>query len=112
MEPSNCKCVSDKSCDVAEYLDYENCKGRKNLVDRLIEECTENVEEVELTKITSAEYENVCKCSCTLYIVLFSIIFRINVGIGTCFVYYKYMNYDKKSVAKTKIYLANNNLIE
>ena len=112
MEPSNCKCVSDKSCDVAEYLDYENCKGRKNLVDRLIEECTENVEEVELTKITSAEYDNVCKYYCTLYIVLFSIIFTINVGIGTYFVYYKYMNHDKKSVVQTKIYLANNNLIE
>ena len=26
--PSNCEC--DKSCDVGEYLDYENCKCRKN----------------------------------------------------------------------------------
>ena len=28
--PSNCKCECDKSCDVGEYLDYENCKSRKN----------------------------------------------------------------------------------
>ena len=53
--PSNCECECDKSCDVGEYLDYENCKCRKKLVDKLVEECTENVEEVKLAKITSAE---------------------------------------------------------
>ena len=35
--PSNCKCECDKSCDFGEYLDYENCKCRKRLVDKLIE---------------------------------------------------------------------------
>ena len=29
----NCECKCDKSCDVGEYLDYENCKCRKKLVD-------------------------------------------------------------------------------
>ena len=33
--PSNCECECDKSCDVGEYLDYENCKWRKKLVDKL-----------------------------------------------------------------------------
>ena len=27
--PNVCKCECDKSCDVAEYLDYKNCKCRK-----------------------------------------------------------------------------------
>ena len=27
--PSNCECECDKSCDVGEYLDYENCNCRK-----------------------------------------------------------------------------------
>ena len=40
---SNCEYECDK-CDVGEYLDYENRKCRKRLVDKLIEECTENVE--------------------------------------------------------------------
>ena len=85
---SNCECECDKSCDVGEYLDYENCKYRKKFVDKLIEECTENVEEVKLAKLTSAEDKNKYKCSsCTRYIVLFSIFFTINVGIGTYFVY-------------------------
>ena len=42
--PSNCDCEGDKSCNVGEYLDYENCKCRKTLVDKLAEECRENVD--------------------------------------------------------------------
>ena len=43
---------------------------------------------MKLAKITSAENENKHKSSsCTLCIVLFSLIFTINVGIGTYFVY-------------------------
>ena len=56
--PSNCECESDKPCDVCEYLDYENCKCKKCLVDKLVEKCTENVEEVKIGKIAPAEDEN------------------------------------------------------
>ena len=42
--PSNCECECDKSCDIGKYLDYENCKCRKKLVDKLVEECTEILE--------------------------------------------------------------------
>ena len=28
---SNCECECDKSCDIGEYLDYENCKCRKKI---------------------------------------------------------------------------------
>ena len=55
MNPSNCECECDKAFDVGEYLDYENCKCRKKLVDKLVDECTETVEEAELAKITYAE---------------------------------------------------------
>ena len=84
----SCECECDKLCDVGEYLDYENCKWRKKLVDKLIEQCTQTVEEVKLANITLAEDENKDKCSsCTLYIVVFSMLFTINVGIVTYFVY-------------------------
>ena len=60
----------------------ENCKCRKKIVASLIEECTDTVEEVKPAKIALAENENSYKCSsCTLYTVLFWIIFTINVGI-------------------------------
>ena len=72
-----------------EYLDYEHCKCRKKLIDKLVDECTETVEEVKLAKITLTENENSYKCSsCTVYIVLFWIFFTINVGgIGAYFIY-------------------------
>ena len=74
--PSNCECECDKACDVSEYLDYENCKCRKKLVDKLVDECAETVEEVKVAKITLAENENKYKCgSRALYIVLFLILF-------------------------------------
>ena len=44
----------DKACDIGEYLDYENCKCRKKLVDKLVDECTETAGEGKLTKITLA----------------------------------------------------------
>ena len=82
-----CDCEYDKSCDIGEYLDYENCKCRKKLIDKLVEEYTESNNEVKLAKITLAENKHKHKrSSCTLYIVLFSIIFTVNVGIGTYFV--------------------------
>ena len=37
---SNCERECDRSCDIGEYLDYENCRCRKKLVDKFVEECT------------------------------------------------------------------------
>ena len=43
--PSNCESECGKSCDIGEYLGYESCKRRKKLVNKLVEECTDNIEE-------------------------------------------------------------------
>ena len=51
--PSDCECECDKSCAIGEHLDYENCKCRKRLIDKLVE-CTETVEEVKSAIITLA----------------------------------------------------------
>ena len=62
-------------------------------MDKLVEECNENIEETSLVKINSTK----CKHnSCILYIVLFSIFFTIIVGTGAYFAYYKYTNRNKK----------------
>ena len=29
LTPSKCECECNRSCDIGEYLDYENCKCRK-----------------------------------------------------------------------------------
>ena len=80
------ECECDKACDVGEYLDYENCKCRKKLVDKLVDECTETTEEVKLAKITLAKNENNYKrSSCTVYIVLMIVVFTSFTGITTYF---------------------------
>ena len=103
--PSNGECECDKACDVGEYLDYENCKCRKKLVDKLVDECTETIEEVKLTKIILAENESSYTCSSwTVYTVLFWIFFTINVGgIGAYFIFsHKYLK--KMFNCETTIY--------
>ena len=100
--PGNCNCECAKGCNVGEYIDYKNCKSRKKLVDKLVEECTENIEEIRLLEKTSSENEYKYN-SCTLYIVLFWIFFIfsvINLGISKYFTYYKYMNYNKENVPR------------
>ena len=88
---SNCECECDKGCDIGEYLDYKNCECRKKLVDKLIDECTETIEEVKLAKITLAENENSYKCtSCALCIALMAVVLTIFTGITTYFVYYNW----------------------
>ena len=83
-------------------LNYKNCKWRKKLVDKLVDECIENFEEVKRAQITSAkEGKNKHKCSsCTPYIMLFAILFTINIGIGSCFLYFHW--YLKEDVTCVK----------
>ena len=60
------------------------------MVNKLVEKCNETIdEEVEIID------NNKNKCnSCIMYIILFSIFFTINVGIGAYFGYYKYVNHN------------------
>ena len=59
---------------MGEYLDYKNCKCRKKLVDKLVQECRENIDG---NKMTHNDYGNVCNY-CTIYIALFVIVFLNN----------------------------------
>ena len=79
--PSNWECECDKPCDVGKYLDCENCKCRKRLVDKSVDECDENIDKVKIVRESKNKLN-----SCTLYIVLFSIIFTINVWVAAYFV--------------------------
>ena len=79
----------DKAYDIGKYLDYENCKRRKKIIDKLIDECTETIEAVKLAKITLAENENRYS-SWRMYIVLMIVILTIFTGITIYFVYYNW----------------------
>ena len=79
--PSNCDCECDKLCDAIECLDYKICNSRKRLIDKLVEECRENIDG---NKIFYNDYENFG----TVYIVLFAIAFLIIIGINSTFIYF------------------------
>ena len=68
-----------------------------------VKECNENIEETSLINSTK------CKSnSCILYIVLFSIFFTINIGIATYFIYYKYINHNKKMFLNMIMFIKEN----
>ena len=69
MNPSNCECDCDKSCNIDEYLNYKNCKFRKKLIDPLIEECTENTDETKIINETEIINENDNKHKYSLFVV-------------------------------------------
>ena len=94
--PSNCECECNKAYDFSEYLDYKNCTCKKRFADKLVDECNETIDEEE--KIIDNNINN-CN-SYIVYIVLFSIFFTINVGIGAYFSYYKYVNRNKENVSR------------
>ena len=70
--PSKCECKWKKSHDFGEYLNYENCRWKKKLVDKLVKERSENTDKIEIYD----GYENVYSPS-TIYIALFVIDFLI-----------------------------------
>ena len=85
-----CRCECKELIDKG--VDYKKCKCKKRLVNKLAEECTENIEETRLVKLTSTEWNSVENKrrhnSCILYIVSFSIIFLISIGISCYFYWY------------------------
>ena len=72
--------------------DYSSCKCRKKLVDPLVEECTKNINETELTKVT-VENKNNDRChSYVVYMVLFLIFLVISSETIIYIVYHGYVN--------------------
>ena len=77
--PSNCECKCYKSCDFSEYLDYKICKCKKKLVDKLIEECTENIDKVKFAGMALFEHGNKCVCSYAIFVVLTVTVLAISI---------------------------------
>ena len=74
--PSYCEC----ECDAGWWhIDYKNCKCRTRLIDKLVEECSENIDGNKMTNIALDKYKNLCR-SYTIYIILFSALLTINIG--------------------------------
>ena len=61
------------------------------LVDKLVEECSENINENEMIyNKTLNDYEKISS-SCTVYIVFFVIFFILSISISSVFIYFFYL---------------------
>ena len=65
------------------------------MVHKLVEECNENIDEEKLTEVTLFEHKNECAYCYTVFIVLAVITLTFCIGIGTYFLFYKYINRNK-----------------
>ena len=100
--PNNCNCEFDKSCDIGEYLDYKNCKCREKLIDKLVEECSENCDGNEMiNNKTLNDYKNVYN-PCTIYTALFETASLIIINISRAFIFFH--RYLKGTYTETTIY--------
>ena len=99
--PSDCECECDKSCNIGEYLDYKNCNCRKKIIDKLVEECSENNYGNEMlyneTLDIISSSDNKTSDSCIIYIVLFVIFLITNICICCIFIYFHWY-FKKKSL--------------
>ena len=68
----------------------------KRLVDKLVEECNENVDEERLTEIALFEHKNGCVCYYTVFIVLGLIVLTICIGISSYYTF-KYISRNKEN---------------
>ena len=84
--PSNFECEYDKSYDTGEYLNYKSCKYRKKIIDKLVEECSENIDGNETlyneTFDIISSSDNKTSDSCFVYIILIFMFFIINISMA------------------------------
>ena len=90
------ECECGKSCDIGEYLDYKNGKCRKKMIDKLIEKCSDNIDENKmlynetLDSILSSD-NNKTSDSCIVYIVIFSAFLIIIVSMAIYVYFFPYL---------------------
>ena len=93
--PSDCECECDKSCDIGEYLDYKNYMCRKKIIDKLVEECSENIDGNELlyneTLDIISSSDNKTSDSCAVYIILLSVFLIISISMAIYFYFFLYL---------------------
>ena len=73
--PSNCESECDESCNIGEYLDYKNFNCRKKIIDKLVEECSENVDGNEMFYNETLDINSSSDNNKTSYIYIYYILY-------------------------------------
>ena len=85
--PSTCECQCDRWCKTEQYLDHKNCVYKNKLVGRLIEECTNIINEA---LINNKDNIDNCNTIQNVFIVLFSVAVLIGIICFCLFAYFKW----------------------
>ena len=86
--PSTCECQCDTWCKPGQYLDHKNCVCKNKLIGRIIEECTNVINETMINNKDNIENDNTIT---NIFIGLFSIVMFILIVCFCIFIYFKWI---------------------
>ena len=102
--PSTCECQCDKWFKQGQYLDHKNCVCKNKLIGRIIEECTNVINETMINNNKDNTTNN------NTYLILFIVFLIGSIAFLIGFIYYRRRsNFDRKKLKdfiypKTSIY--------
>ena len=76
-------------------VDYKNCNCRKKIIDKLVEECSENIDGNEMlyneTLHIISSSDDKTSDSCVAYIILFSVFLIISISLSVYVYFFVYL---------------------
>ena len=92
--PSTCEWQCDTWCKPGQYLDYKECVYKNKLIGRIIEECTNVINETMINNKDNIENDNTIT---NIFIELFSIVMFILIVCSCVFIYFKWFKNKKNN---------------
>ena len=86
--PSTCECQCDMWCEPGQYLDYKNCLCKNKLIGRVIEECTNVINETMMNNKDNITNDNT---TTYIFIGLFSVLLFVGIVCFCVFAYFKWI---------------------
>ena len=86
--PSTCECQCDTWCKPGQYLDHKNCACKNKLIGRIIDKCTNVINETMINNKDNIENDNTIT---NIFIGLFSIVMFILIVCFCIFIYFKWI---------------------
>ena len=96
----NFECQCDIWCKPGQYLDYKNCVYKHKFIGRIIEECTNVINETMINNKDNIDNDNTIT---NIFIVLFSIVMFILIVCSCIFIYFKWFKNKKKILTTLRI---------
>ena len=86
--PSTCECPCEKWCKPGQYLDHKNCVCKNKLIGRVIEKCTNVINETMMNNKDNIDNDNTTQ---NVFMGLFSVLLFIGIVCFCVFAYFKWI---------------------